>query len=91
MELGKIYKKMWAGVWSGLAFILVGYFIVTFGENFETALVIGLILLLVGFAFLIAAAIYASLRLRCPHCNTALRFKGRKPNFCPKCGGKIEW
>lgn len=91
MELGKIYKRMMTSVWIGLALVVAGAFISMLVQNDLMTLVIGLTLLFAGCVAVIAAVIYSALRLRCPHCNTALYFRSQRPNFCPECGKKLEW
>lgn len=91
MELRKIYKRMLTVVWIGLALVLTGAFVGIFVQGSLPTLVVSLTLLFAGCIVVIAAAIYSFLRLRCPHCNTLLYFRGSKPNFCPECGKKLEW
>ena len=90
MKLQKAYRNMTIICFIGLAILLFGSSSYAFFPE-RTAIILLVICLPIGFLVTIAGAIYAYINLCCPHCGKTLRFRGSKPNFCPNCGGKLDW
>ena len=90
MKLQKAYRNMTIICFIGLAILLFGSFSPAIFSG-HTATIILFFCLPIGFLVIITGAIYGNLNLRCPHCDKTLRFRGSKPNFCPNCGGKLDW
>ena len=91
MSLSKIYRNMWRIIAAGLLIFMLGVMAGRFVHHHRTAVILTLVLVFVGLIVLIAAVVYATLRLRCPGCDAALNCRGGKPDFCPHCGKKLDW
>ncbi|HIW49117.1 MAG TPA: hypothetical protein H9687_07605 [Firmicutes bacterium] len=66
-------------------------------------LVVGVILMLIGYGYGIAwmgaagivifcaALVQTAFFFRCPNCHHTMEFRGRKPSACPHCGQALDW
>ena len=44
----------------------------------------------IGVAIILLTLVYSLLAFRCPHCDSYLHTRGRFPDYCPRCGEKLE-
>ena len=73
--------------WAYYIGVLGGCFIMVIG----CALDMNWIVFGIGLVLMFMAHVLVGLFYKCPHCNTYLNIRARRPKHCPECGRKIEW
>lgn len=49
------------------------------------------LLSIIGLVIMAAAFFQGFLFFKCPHCGEGWNIRGAKPDYCPRCGKKIDW
>lgn len=83
MDYRTSYRLMLLGIWGGGIAVLVGMFL-------GRTLSVGNIIAGVGAAAMVVGLGQALVFYKCPHCGNHFNIRGAKPDYCPKCGGKLE-
>ena len=86
MDYKKSYLLLSAGVWGGGIAALIGMFLETSNPSAN----LGQIIAGAGVAVMIAALLQAMIFYKCPYCGERFNIRGRKPDYCPKCGNKLN-
>ncbi len=87
MDYKKSYLLMAAGVWGGGIVMLIGMFLGTSSPDTMAlgngAAGLGVFAMLLGIG-------QALVFYKCPHCGEKFSIRGKKPDYCPKCGSKLD-
>ena len=84
LDYRKSYGLLTIGIWGGAAVVLLGLSLVTHSEG------VGAFIAIVGLLAMLASIGQAFLFYKCPHCDEHIKIRGKKPNHCPNCGGKLD-
>lgn len=80
MDYKKSFLAYYIGMFGGCLIMLLG-----------CALDMNWIIFVIGLVLVFAAHVQLGIFYKCPHCDTYLNIRARRPKHCPECGHKIDW
>lgn len=84
MNYKKSHMLLTFGIWTGSIIVFTGLSIGSHG------IWIGNLIGAIGTFMMVSAIVQAVLFFKCPKCGRRLNIRGRKIDFCPGCGHKLN-
>lgn len=86
MGYKKSYYLLTVGILGGAALAFTGLCLASYG----IAVIFANAAAFLGVCLMLGGIVQALVFYRCPHCEKSLPIRGRKPDYCPFCGYKLD-
>lgn len=86
MDYKKSYRLLIFGIWSGAALVFAGLNLASYGIAEPLANTAAFL----GISFMLCSIAQALFFYKCPCCKKSLYTRGKRPDYCPSCGYKLD-